>query len=192
MKKIIFTFAVMFACISASMAQDDAFGKGSTVINLGVGIGGNLGGSGYSTSIPPIIISGEYGLTDALIKQTGKGYVGVGGYLAYSANKYSWGDWDGKDSGWKYTYIILGARGAFHYQFIPKLDTYAGIMLGYNIASSSTYGHSGWSSNYTNSVGGFAYSGYAGARYYFTDKFAGFAEAGYGIANLELGIAVKF
>ena len=191
MKKFIFTLAIIFACVSASMAQDDAFGKGTIVFNAGVGIGGNLGGTGYSTTIPPIAISGEFGLTDALIKQTGKGYVGVGGYLAYSANKYSWGDWDGKDSGWKYTYMIIGARGAFHYQFVPKLDTYAGIMLGYNIASSSTYGASGWHSDYTNSIGGFSYSGFAGARYYFKEKFGVFAEAGYGISNLELGITFK-
>jgi len=191
MKKIIFTLAVMFACVSASIAQDDAFGKGSKVLNLGVGLGSYIGGSGYKSTMPPIVLSGEYGLTDALIKKTGKGYVGVGGYLAYTANKYSWGDYDGKDAGWKYSYIIVGARGAFHYQFVDKLDTYAGVMLGYNIASTSAYGPTGWSGA-GNSVGGFTYSSFVGARYYFNDKFAAFAEVGYGIAALELGLAIKF
>ena len=192
MKKILLVLAICFAGVSVSKAQDDVFTKGDKVLHVGVGLGSYLGGTGYKSSIPPIVISGEYGLTDALIKKTGKGYVGVGGYLAYSSNKYSWGDWEGHDVGWKYTYIIVGARGAFHYQFIPKLDTYAGVMLGYNIASSSAYGSSGWSSNYSNSVGGFTYSGFAGARYYFKDSFAAFAEVGYGIAALELGIAIKF
>ena len=186
MKKIILALAICFAGVSVSKAQDDVFTKGDKVLNIGVGLGGNLGGSGYKTSIPPISISGEYGLTDALLKN-GKGYIGVGGYLAYTSNKYTYANFD---YGWKYSYIIVGARGAFHYQFIPKLDTYAGIMLGYNIASSSAYGD--WSANTENSVGGFTYSGFAGARYYFNDTFAAFAEVGYGIANLELGLAIKF
>ena len=191
MKKLLLVLAVTFASVSGSMAQDDVFTKGSKVLNIGVGLGGNLGGSGYKTAIPPIVISGEYGLTDALIKKTGEGYVGVGGYLAYSSNKYEYGEINGKDYGWKYSYIIIGARGAFHYQFVPKLDTYAGVMLGYNVASASVYGHDTWNVD-SDSRGGFTYSTFAGARYYFTDKFAAYAEVGYGIANLELGLAIKF
>jgi len=191
MKKLFITLAVIFAYVSASTAQDDVFQKGDVVIHAGVGLGSYLGGTGYKSTLPPIIISGEYGLTDALIKKTGKGYVGVGGYLAYSANKYEIGTYDNDKYGWKYSYIIVGARGAFHYQFIPKLDTYAGVMLGYNIASSSYYGYSGYTGT-ASSAGGFAYSGFAGARYYFSDKLAVFAEVGYGIAALELGIALKF
>ena len=192
MRKLLFTLAVVFTCFSVSMAQDDVFQKGDLVLGVGVGLGNNLGGTGYKSSIPPIVITGEYGLTDALIKKTGKGYVGVGGYLAYTANKYSWGDYNGEDAGWKYSYIVVGGRGAFHYQFVDKLDTYAGAIVGYNIASSSTYGPSGWSSNYTNSVGGFTYSTFVGARYYFTEKIAVYAEAGYGFNLLEAGLAFKF
>ena len=186
MKKLIFALAIIFAGASVSNAQD-VFVKGDKVLNVGVGLGGNLGGSGYKSTIPPISISGEYGLTDALLKN-GKGYVGVGGYLAYTANKYT-NTYAGHEYGWKYSYIIIGARGAFHYQLVDKLDTYAGVMLGYNIASSSAFGD--WTGS-GDSVGGFTYSGFIGARYFFTDKFAAFAEVGYGIANLELGLAVKF
>ena len=188
MKKVIFTLAVMFACVSASMAQEDVFQKGDMVLGVGVGIGNRLIGTGYSTTIPPIIIMGEYGITDALIQKTGKGFVGVGGYFAYTTNKYKY---SGSDYGWKYSNMIIAGRGAFHYQFVDKLDTYAGVIAGFNISSSSWYGSTGHDYK-ADSNGGFIYSTFVGARYYFTDNIAVFAEAGYGFNLLEAGLAIKF
>ncbi len=96
------------------------------------------------------------------------------------------------DWGWKYSNIIIGVRGSFHYPFVDKLDTYAGILLGYNIASSKEFGTTipGW--DYSYSAGGVVYSGYIGARYYIKDAFALMAELGYGISYLTLGVALKF
>ena len=191
MKKIIFTLAVIFAFVAASSAQDEVFSKGDLVFGVGLGLGNNLGGTGYKTSIPPIVITGEYGLTDALIKKTGKGYVGVGGYLAYTANKSSYRWTSGEEYGWKWSYLIVGGRGAFHYQFVDKLDTYAGAIFGFNISSSSYYGWDGYTGG-TDSRGGFTYSTFVGARYYFADKISVFAEAGYGFNFLEAGLSIKF
>jgi len=191
MKKFILVFAIIFAWVSASSAQDEVFSKGDLVFGVGLGLGNNLGGTGYKTSIPPIVITGEYGLTDALIKNTGKGYVGVGGYLAYTANKSSYRWSSGEEYGWKWTYLIIGARGAFHYQLVDKLDTYAGAIVGFNIASSSYYGWDGYTGG-TSSAGGLTYSTFAGARYYLADKIAVFAEAGYGFNFLEAGLSIKF
>ena len=190
MKKVLFTLLVAMACVLTASAQEEVFVKGDKVAHAGFGIGSYLGGSGYTSTVPPVLISAEYGVTDALLNN-GKGYVGVGGYMAYSANKYNAGSYNGADYGWKHSYIIIGARGAFHYQFVDKLDTYAGAMLGYNIASSSYFGNSGYNGA-SNSVGGVTYTSFVGARYYFTDKIAAFGEVGYGIAALELGVAVKF
>ena len=190
MKKLLFTLAVAFACVSGSMAQDDVFTKGDLVLGVGVGLGNNLGGTGYKSSVPPIILTGEYGITDALIKKTGKGYVGVGGYLAYTANKFNAGTYDGVEYGTKWTYMIIAGRGAFHYQLVDKLDTYAGAIAGFNIASASTYGWDGY--NYNNSAGGFTYSTFVGARYYFSEKLAVYAEAGFGFNILEAGLSFKF
>jgi hypothetical protein len=190
MKKFIFTLAIIFACVSASMAQDDVFKKGDKVFQIGIGLGNDLNGTGYSTTIPPIVISGEYGITDALIKKTGKGYVGVGGYFAYTANKSKY-DISGHEYGWKWTYMIIAGRGAFHYQFVDKLDTYAGVIAGFNIASSKYYGWDGYTGDAA-SAGGFTYSTFVGARYYFTNNIAAFAEAGFGFNLLEAGLAIKF
>jgi hypothetical protein len=178
MKKIVFSLLLAFSFAVASQAQ--VFAKNDKVVNLGVGIGSYLGGVGYSTIIPPISGSFEYGIVDGLIN--GKASIGVGGYLGFASQKYKYLN----DSGWNYNYFILGARGAFHYQFVDKLDTYAGLMLGYNIATSS-------GDNVGNvSAGGFVYSTFVGARYYFTESIAAFAEIGYGIAVLQLGVAFKF
>ena len=189
MKKFIFTLAIMFACVSISKAQEDVFQKGNVVLGVGIGIGNTLNSAGYSSTIPPIVISGEYGITDALIQQTGKGYVGVGGYFAYTANKYKYYE---TDYGWKYSNMTIAGRGSFHYQFVDKLDTYAGVIAGFNISSKKSYGYWGSVSYAVASQEGFIYSTFVGARYYLTDNIAVFGEAGYGFNLFEAGIAIKF
>jgi hypothetical protein len=118
-----------------------------------------------------------------------KGVIGVGVYAGYTSYKwhYVYSTWD---YGWKYTNIVIGGRGAFHYPVVDKLDTYAGIILGYNIVISREFGsHGGY--DYSPDRGSIAYSGFVGARYYFSDQFAGFAELGYGIAWLTIGLAIR-
>jgi hypothetical protein len=163
-----------------------AFAKGDKVINLGVGLPTYLGGRGYSISMPLVSGSFEYGIVDNLID--GKASIGIGGYLAYTANKYEYGP----DYGHKYSYFIIGTRGAFHYSPIPKLDTYGGAMFGYNVVGSSAYGaHSDWSSYKVNGSE-IGYSIFVGARYFFADNMAVFGEMGYGIAPIEAGISFSF
>lgn len=114
--------------------------------------------------------------------------LGVGGVVGYTAAKWHY---SGNEYGWKYSDIIVGARGAFHYSFAKKLDTYAGVILGYDIVSSKSYGS--WASdNSTASSSSLVYGAYIGARYYFTDSIGAFAEAGYDISWLKLGLAFRF
>ena len=187
-KKIFLVFTLV-SCFFVNSNAQDLFGKGDKVVSLGVGVGSYLGGSGYKMSVPPIFASYDHCIIDGLIND--KASIGVGGYVAYSANKWetSYGNYD---YGYKYQYMILGARGTFHYQPLNKLDTYAGVMLGYDIVSSKYYGDKEYGSLSSASGSEFAYSAFVGARYYFSDNFAAFAEAGYGIAALELGISFKF
>ena len=185
MKRLFLAVAILFACVSVTMAQD-VFVKGDKIGHIGFGVGDFLGGTGYKTTVPPVLISGEYGLTDALL-ENGKGFIGVGGYMAYAANKHTYSG----NYGYKYSYFIIGGRGAFHYQFVDKLDTYAGAMLGYNVASASYFGDDEFSGAKAD-AGGVTYSTFIGARYYFAENIAAFAELGYGIAALELGLAFKF
>jgi hypothetical protein len=184
MKKVILILLVAFLATSALQAQS-IFSKGDKVANLGIGLGSYLGGTGYKTTFPPISLSAEYGVKDGLLD--GKSAIGVGGYLAYAANKHET-ILPNNTFGFKYSHFIIGARGLFHYQLVDKLDTYAGLMLGYNIASSKATG----TGNVAASVGGFSYSVFLGARYYFTPQWAAFAEIGYGIAAIQIGISTKF
>jgi hypothetical protein len=188
-RKFFFTLCALVGVAAATQAQN-TFAKGDKVVNVGVGIGNYLGGTGYTTTVPPISASFEMGIVDHLFND--KSSLGVGGYIAYSANKYE-SSYLTTTYGYKYSYFILGARGILHYQLVNKLDTYAGAMIGYNIASSSYYGGTiAGLAPTADPVGGFSYSVFAGARYYFTNNFSVFAERGYGIAILQLGVSFKF
>lgn len=183
MKKLIL-LSVFLVAFVATKAQDPIFVKGDKVANIGIGLGSGLG-TYYKLSIPPISLSGEYGIADGLLD---KGSVGVGAYLGFSSYKYDWG----------YTYtskttrIYVGPRGSFHYPFLDKLDTYAGLSLGFRYYSwkyDSDIADYGDYYN-DNSLGFYSYW-FVGARYYFTEKLAAMAELGYGITYLNIGIAIK-
>ncbi len=159
--------------------------QGDKILNLGIGLGSALySGSYYKSSVPPISGSLEVIVKDELFD--GNGALGLGGYVGYSAYKWEYSGW-----GYKYTNIIIGPRGYVHYGFMDKLDTYAGLLIGYNVVSSSEFGTS-FGYDYSNSSGGLIWSGFIGGRYYFSDKFAGMVELGSGITYLNLGIALKF
>lgn len=171
--------------LSCFISNAQVIEKGEKVLNLGVGLGTALySGSGYTGSVPPISGSLEVVIKDDLFD--GNGAIGVGGYLGYAAYKWEYSGW-----GWKYSNIIIGPRGYLHYNFLENLDTYAGVMLGYNVVSSKETGNSIPGYNYNASSGGVIFSGFIGARYFFNEKVAAMAELGSGIAYLNLGVALK-
>lgn len=179
MKKIIISLLGLLVFAGAS-AQ--SFNKGDVVLNLGVGFGNTLYGSGYKMTVPPLSASFEYGIVDNLFDE--KSSIGVGGYFGYAASKYDWHNVD-----YKISSAIIGARGSFHYSFVEKLDTYTGLSLGYNIVSHKDKDNNGWDGVKSSAL----YLGwYAGARYYFTDSFAVMGEVGYDVAYLNVGVAFKF
>ncbi len=183
MKKLILLFVAVVFSLTQMLAQESTFAKGDKVLNLGIGFGGRYTGSGMTTSVPPLSASFEVGVKDGVLE---KGSIGVGGMLAYSAHKWEYAGW-----GWKYTSIVIGARGSFHYPLVDKLDTYTGLLIGYDISTSTEYGTaSGY--DYDNSYGGFTYAWFVGARYYFSDAFAAFAELGVGVTIFNVGVALKF
>lgn len=164
MKKTFLLIAVAFGIAQFAHAQRHA--EGDKNLNIGLGLGSQFGGG------IPIGASFELGI---------KENISVGGYAGYAGYKETlpfFGDV-------KYTYIILGGRGSYHFDLGPEaLDPYAGVMLGYNVASVDING--------VNAGGGLLLGGYLGARYAFSDKMGAFAELGYGIAWLQLGLNVKF
>jgi hypothetical protein len=160
-------------------SPSETFGKGNTVLNLGIGLGSTYG-FGYKSTIPPLSAMLEFCVKDHLFND-GKGAIGVGPYVGYASYKFdTYGDYS-------FTRIVIAARGNLHYQFADKLDTYVGLQLGYDIIK--------WNTDLDfigNTASGVYFGGEIGARYYFSKNIAAMAELGYGVTWLNVGAAIKF
>ncbi|MDF1574279.1 MAG: hypothetical protein P1P86_03700 [Bacteroidales bacterium] len=183
MSRIITIAAALLLSLPFLQAQESMFNMGDKVVNLGIGLGNTLySGTFYTRGVPPVSFSYEQAVADEILE---KGVIGIMGYAGYSSYKYEYQGW-----GYKYSNFILGAGGLFHYPLVDKLDTYAGILLGYNIATAKEFGtYTGY--DYNVNSGGIVFSGFVGARYYFSEKFAAFGQLGYGIAYLTLGVSIR-
>lgn len=182
MKKLFtFTCALLFATF-ALQAQESTFLKGDKVLNIGIGFGSaSYSGSGYSTAVPPISASFEYGIAEEIAN---KGSIGIGGYIGFASYKWNWAGWSSSFSD-----LVFGARGSFHWPLVDKLDTYTGLLIGYEVINwKDTYTGTG---TYSSSTSGGIWAWYLGGRYYFTEKFSGMLELGYGISYLTLGVGIK-
>ncbi len=185
MKKTFLLLVIAIFALVQMSAQTPTFAKGDKALNIGIGLGSSLYSGGlYKTQLPPLSASMEIGILDNLLE---KGVLGVGPYLGFASYKWEYLDW-----GWKYTNIIIGARGNFHYPLLEKFDTYTGLLLGFNIVSASEFGTPILGYNYSSSSSGIAWSWFLGAKYYFKENLAAMVELGYGVAYLNLGIGMKF
>lgn len=180
-KKRLFSMVLAVVAVTGLFAQANTFSKGDKVANVSIGLGSSIYGSGFTGGIPPIGASFELGIKDNLFNEQSS--LGVGGYVGFTSASQDWGIVSAT-----YSSIIVGARGILHYQLVDKVDTYTGLLLGYNIASSKITGAGAFPGA---SVGGLVYAGFIGARYYFTPKFAAMAELGFGIAILNIGVSFK-
>ena len=180
MKKLTLVLSFLtLLCATSVMAQNNPslFGNNSKHIRAGIGL------NSYGI---PIEVSYDQGFKQNLFG-VNKLNLGLGGYLGYYGHNEKIGYLvDEGDYGYKYSHIVLGVRGLFHYPLIPKIDTYAGIMLGYNIASARYYGAGIDPGNAA--AGGLAFGGVVGARYQFNSKWGIYAEAGYSISYLSFGL----
>ena len=175
MKKILVLFVVACFSLTQLNAQTSTFDKGDKVLNLGLGLGSSLYSGGGI--IPPLSASLEVGVVDNIAE---KGVIGVGGYLGFASY--------GHTGYYKVTNIIIGPRGTFHYPLVDKLDTYAGLMIGYNVVSYHWTGIEGIAGSSSGLVSSF----FIGGRYYFSDAMAAMLELGYGVSYLNIGVAFKF
>jgi hypothetical protein len=183
MKQLLALLALLI-CLSLvaapTYAQSNAYNKGDKVVSAGIGFGG-LGGIYGSTSMPTISLAFDYGLDVPKIS--------VGGIVGYASST----DDFGYGYSWKYTYIIIGARGAYHFLEDNKnIDAYGGLLLGYNIVSATWNGslaEPGY--GYSASASYMLFGVFVGGRYYFSPKFAVFGELGYGAGILTVGISYK-
>ncbi len=194
MKKITLMIILSF-CGLVTMAQE-VFYKGTIATNVSIGLGNNV--SGLGMGFPPMSLAVDYGIVDNLIMGE-NGSIGIGGYFGFATNGERY-DYFGISYKARYTRMAFGVRGTFHYQFLDKLDTYAGLMLGlytyrwkYNWMDSYDpyYNYYDYYGLNNSSTADFAFSAFVGARYYFNDNFGVNAELGYGFTYLSAGITYR-
>jgi hypothetical protein len=184
MKKLLLSFfTVLLSAVIQLNGQQPAFTREYKVINTGAGLGSNLFREAYySTVIPPVSVSFEFGIKDHVLE---RGVIGTGFYVGAGRYKYEF-----SRKGWKTTNYIIGARGNLHYPLIRYFDTYTGFMLGYEILGIEYFG--GYNeTDYTGTSNGIAWAWYIGGRYYFSENMAALLELGYGDAYVTVGIAFK-
>lgn len=173
--RVLVTLLVLVLVTTGIAFGQNAYMKDNKVIHAGIGFG--LAGLYGSSSLPPITAGFEYGLENK---------ISLGGMVGFAGSKET--VFGGE---WSYSYVIIGARGAYHFlENNDKVDAYGGVMLGYNIVSSSA----------STTIPGFTFSAsgsymlfgiYGGARYYFSPNFGVYGEVGYGVGFLNIGIAYK-
>lgn len=168
------------ACLCMGAQAQGMFEKGTQLFKFGVGV--NSFGL-------PLEASYEKGVKENFLG-VDKLVLGLGGHLGYYGYKEEFSMFSGAYS-WKYTNIILGGRALAHYPFFDKLDTYAGLMLAYNVASVNYTGPDSGNID-SPSVGGLVFGGVAGARYEFNPTWGAYVEAGFGVSNFTIGAAYKF
>jgi hypothetical protein len=180
------TAALFLLSMTSMQVKSQLFAVGDKDVNLGIGFGSHylLG----KTVIPPISVSLDYGFKDDI----GPGVLGIGGYFGFTSSKYNYTYyWASADYGWKYTEIMVGARGTYHMEFIDKLDTYAGIILGVRFRMEKLYGDWG-TYTATSDAGLYIDPGFfVGGKYFFSDNLAIFGELGYSIAYVTVGVTFR-
>jgi hypothetical protein len=183
MKKILPVLVALLVATTLLVSVTNAQAKkGENVITAGLGLGypGVYGTSG----MPPIFVTFDH----AIIPN-----VSVGGVVSYSTSKY---EWTGvSDYKWSYTYIFIGARGAYHFadqiKDLKNTDLYGGLTLGYSIVGSKFDGKDERAYPYSAGGGWFGFGIFIGGRYYFSPKFAATAELGYDIGFFKIGVSYK-
>ena len=181
----IITAATLSFCGIRQANAQEIFHKGNQTASLLVGLGV------YNDGIPPILLSYEYCVADNLINGN-NGSIGVGAEGGYFAIKYG----NKTAHSWVHSGLV-GGRASFHYQFVNKLDTYAGLFLGAILTGGSTtsidLGDQNIKTNKSSDVSAaFGWGVHVGARYYFTPNFAVNAELGYGFSIANLGVTFRF
>ncbi len=188
---------ILLLTVNTSACKAQSFQKGQLDIDLGLSLDNTYIGPGSTGFFPPLCASVEYGITRD---------ISLGGYLGIAGATYNYYGYDGNPhyaqqsytDTYSWIYLIAGVRGAYHFARlipIPKLDVYAGLMLGNDFAHSSystTSADPAHVPSQEQAYGGFVASVFGGARYRFTDHFGVFAELGFGCTVFNTGVNFKF
>jgi hypothetical protein len=164
--------AVLSCVLTATSQAQYVKGKSYLGPRIGIGVhGSNFAfGAGY-----------EYGVTED---------ISVGALIDYY--QWSYNAWAGY--GGKYTYIVFGAQGNYHFgkllKWDSKLDPFAGVVLAYENISWK------WDNRayalWTASSSGLVFGAQAGIRYFVSPAVALYGQAGFGITYLNVGVDFVF
>lgn len=181
MKKIILTAFVLFILVGLNNIQAQGYQAGSKTLNLGVGFG--MAGIEGEATLPPISAGLQFGLTDK---------ISVGGIVGYSGSSYKFGFF-GSNYEWKYSYIIIGARGEYHLlEPNNKLDAYGGVTVGYQLLSVTEPSNLPKFGNAYSAKGSAILFGFhVGGRYALSNSFGVFGELGYGMGYVTVGAFLR-
>lgn len=167
MRKSVKIFLVLFVVLATITSAQFDSKKSSFSIGAGYG-GGGLDGDG---AIP---ITAEFNFFEVNKNIQG----GIFASFASTSEDYNAGAYSGE---WSFTNIIVAAQSNYHFSPGETFDPFAGLALGYNVASASWE----WDNNNANlsepsaSAGGFFFSGQIGFNYWFSEAMAVQVRAGY-------------
>ena len=172
---------------SVVSAQKNQFEKGSSVLNLGLHVGsGYIAGTGVGLSA-----SFEQGIAPEIANIV---RIGVGGQIGFLRSSVGTDLFSAYGIKTTEIPILVFVNGHYQIEQVPKLDVYAGPVLGVS-RSSNTYDSR--ETYYRNLKGtsstSVAIGVHAGARYSLAPKISGSAEVGVGsnLPWLNFGIALK-
>lgn len=123
MKKVLIILAAVLSlsiCASKQSNAQAVFDVG----NLGLNFGFGVNEADEDVFQPSFNVAVDYGFLGNIIN--GMGSISAGGYFGIAHGSKSAGNEKLNHSAWQ-----VGTRGALHYQFVPNLDTYGCISVGY-------------------------------------------------------------
>lgn len=120
MKKLLILVAA-FLCLGIGAQAQSTMKKGDLVGSARLG---------YNTNGLPVAVSLDYGIMNGFIN--GNAAISVGGEVGSTLYTKTTVAEDGTTESNLALSVGLAARGNFHYEFVPNLDTYAGLKVGVN------------------------------------------------------------
>ncbi len=200
MKRVILFVVASMLMVLNSMAGNvdhiEFANKGKFCLGIQLGVPGIRSTHENRANMPSLMLDCNWGVADGFIKTKHFGQNGAVdlGFL-YSFCHYR--KWDEKHRGYLQNTGLF--RAAFHFQFVKKLDTYAGLTSGVNIYTPAGQWWTdaekdGW--DHAKYAGGM----FTGCKYYFTDVFGvktefqfDWGSPGYGnLPTAAIGVTFNF
>lgn len=151
--------------LSPRAEAQDVIETGTNLLSAGVGANLHTNAAGHQTGVFTLNFAADHGMAGRLWDDHSAFTLGGQAIL----NMYS--------SGVSY---FLGPRAGLHYHFIPELDSYIFVAMGFGGSHSNDSQASSF---------GFGYNAGFGFRYMMAPNWGLFVEAGYGATLINLGVS---